>query len=119
VATGRDGFRRLDIPPAVVWTWPGTTDFVEHEVHADSRPARPAYWTIWTGDDPTLPEQTTALGVAEAEQLVTALRQSGADRLEANQVLVSRGYLATEHTERADCNCADHQPGAGLEREAG
>jgi hypothetical protein len=117
MAAGRESLRRLDIPPAVIWTWTGTTDFVTHEVHADSRHARPAYWTIWTGDEPTLPEQTPALGAAEAGQLVTKLRESGADRLEANRVLVSRGYLATEHTEHTGLQLrrspARSRPGQG------
>ncbi len=104
--------RRLDVPGvATVWTWPGATDFVQHEVRTDLLHLGITYHTIWAGDTPSPPRQTEALSQEEAESLVTRMRASEADKLAANRFLRSAGFMATEHTAgRTDCNCMDCAP---------
>lgn len=97
--------RRQNVPNAVVWTWKGTTDFLEHEVRCHTDRLGVTYYTLWIGNDPTPGEDTGTTGLEQAEALVNGMREHGADCLKANRLLTARGYDATEHTDRPDCNC--------------
>lgn len=100
--------RVQELPGQVIWSWNGSTGFVQHEVRCNLARLGATYRELRAGDEYLmLPQDTGTLGREEAAELVRAMRESGADCLVANRALVAAGYQATEHAERPDCNCME------------
>jgi hypothetical protein len=111
--------RRQDIPgQCVIWSWAGSTPFVRHEIRLLLCHVRNSWGgvlaskgtvchTITAGEDISDDRRNDERGEPAALDLIARMRFHEADKLAANRFLRSRGYLATEHCARPDCNCCE------------
>lgn len=120
----RSGVRVQVIPGnAVIWTWPGTTPWLRHELRMELAAvenrsgqrlasAGDLFYTIWAGSDPSQSGLVlTASGEGQALRWIAQMRRRQADRMAANRWLAALGADRTEHAaRREDCNCGDCQP---------